>query len=37
VFTGRFAFEGRWIYGHLFPDSTVKVAAKLDAYLEAVH
>ncbi len=23
------------IYGHLFPDSGVKVAAKLDAYLDA--
>lgn len=23
------------IYGHLFPDSTAKVAAKLDAYLAA--
>ncbi len=23
------------IYGHLFPDSSERVAAKLDAYLEA--
>jgi len=24
------------IYGHLFPDSPQKVAAKIDAYLEVV-
>jgi hypothetical protein len=25
----------KMIYGHLFPDSAAKVAAKLDAYFEA--
>ena len=25
----------KMIYGHLFPDSSEKVAAKLDAYLDA--